>query len=224
MSETDFKLLALRRSCNLLTRQQMETGRTPTTPTVSSVIAGVQCQEAIKLLHGMETIAGKGFVFDGMSMDSYLVEYQRKDSCYSHDTLDEVVSLEQSVHSTTVRQLLALARERLGAAAELELARDVLEKLRCTSCGREQRAFESLGKVKAEKGICPNCGAARDVVTFYKIRGDEAFLDEPLGAIGVPAFDIVIARAGERSVGFEFAGDAKAVLGPLVSDSELEWT
>src|SRR3954468_16611474 len=43
MSEMDWKLLQHRRSCNLLTRPEMETGgRTPTTPTVSSIIAGVQ--------------------------------------------------------------------------------------------------------------------------------------------------------------------------------------
>src|SRR3954469_16261872 len=58
MSATDWKLLNQRRSCNLHRREEMEGGKTPTTPTVSSIVAGVQCQEAIKLLHGLETIAG----------------------------------------------------------------------------------------------------------------------------------------------------------------------
>src|SRR5829696_7326781 len=56
MSQQDWKLLQMRRSCNLLSRPEMETGgKTPTTPTVSSIIAGVQCQEAVKLLHRMPT-------------------------------------------------------------------------------------------------------------------------------------------------------------------------
>src|SRR5262245_45512573 len=59
MSQRDWQLLQMRRSCNLLTREEMERGKTPTTPTISSIIAGVQCQEAVKLLHGMETIGGR---------------------------------------------------------------------------------------------------------------------------------------------------------------------
>ena len=39
MSERDWKLLAARRSCNLLSAAEMEGGKTPTTPTISSVIA-----------------------------------------------------------------------------------------------------------------------------------------------------------------------------------------
>ncbi len=223
MSETDWKLLSTRRSCNLLTRNQMETGKTPTTPTVSSIIAGVQCQEAVKMLHGMETLAGKGWVFNGLSAEAYTVEYQRKADCYSHDTVGEFIALDESVHSITARRLLTKAREVLGPGAELELGRDVLEKLTCTSCGKVETLFASLGKVPADKGPCPHCAQPRDVSTFFKIRGNESFVDHSLSQIGVPPFDIVIARNETRSIGFELAGDAKEVLGSLVRDEQLEW-
>lgn len=228
MSATDWKLLQMRRSCNLLSRPEMEGGKTPTTPTVSSIVAGVQCQEAVKLLHGMQTLAGGAWVFSGVTADSYITRFQRKDDCYSHDTLDEVVALDDGVATITSRQLLALARQRLGdERATIELAREVLEKLVCPRCGGEERLFASLGKVPAAKAWCPACRAAgredvrRDVVTFYKLRGDEDFLDRPLGEIGVPPFDVVIARSGDgtRSVGFELAGDATAVLGDLAGVS-----
>ena len=224
MSEMDWKLLAMRRSCNLLSRGEMEEGKTPTTPTVSSIIAGVQCQEAVKMLHGLETIAGKGWVFTGVGADAYTIEYQRKQDCYSHDTLSEIISLDAGVASITARQLLERARKLLGEKVELELARDVLEKLTCTSCGKVQTVFASLGKVSADLGRCPHCSAVREVSTFFKIRGDESFIDEPLSRLGVPPFDIVIARdGGGRSVGFELAGDARQVLGNLVQDEQLEW-
>ena len=45
----------------------------PTTPTTSSVVAGIQVQEAVKMLHGLETLSGQGFVFDGRSHNSYVV-------------------------------------------------------------------------------------------------------------------------------------------------------
>jgi len=230
MSETDWKLLQNRRSCNLLSRSQMEAGRTPTTPTISSIIAGVQCQEAVKLLHGLETIAGRGWVFNGFGTDAYQVEYQRKESCYSHEILPQIVSLKGGAADLTVRDALSEARHLLGPSAELELARDVLEKLVCPNCKQEEVLFTSLGKVGSNKGACPKCpGVRREVVTFYKIRGSESFLDRTLAQIGVPEFDILIARTKDRAVGLELSDDSVAVLGPLdrteaaVGEEGLSW-
>ena len=224
MSHIDWKLLQMRRSCNLLSRPEMEGGKTPTTPTISSIIAGVQCQEAVKLLHGLPTIRGRGWVFDGLSTEAHAVEYQRKPDCYTHEILTEIISLDGGVGRLTVRQLLAEARSRLGNGAHLELARDVLEKLVCPSCGREERLFASLGRVSADKSFCPHCPTARrDVKTFYKIEGNEDFLDLPLAKIGVPQFDIIVARKGDRAMGLELGADAAAVLGPLAGSEGLEW-
>src|SRR5688572_18860159 len=220
MSETDWRLLNLRRSCNLLTRQEMQAGRTPTTPTISSIIAGVQVQEALKLLHNLESFPGKGFVFAGLSADAYLTEFQRNPNCFSHDPIDQIIPLEASTDTLTPRQLLQKARSLLGSNAELEMGKDILEKLVCTTCKSEEPLFASLGKVPVEKAWCPNCKgrgeeSRRDVVTFHKIRGNEPFLDRPLAAIGVPHFDVIVSRNASRVVGFELSGDAATVLGPL---------
>jgi adenylyltransferase/sulfurtransferase len=229
MSQTDWRLLQLRRSCNLLSKSEMETGKTPTTPTISSIIAGVQCQEAVKILHGMETISGKGWVFSGLSTDSYLTEFQKKESCYSHDPLERIVSMPWSIETTTVGEALAEARTLLGPTAELELGRDVLEKMVCPQCHAEELLFVSLGQVKSDKAACPKCASPkREVVTFYKIRGSESFMDRTLGEIGVPAFDVLIARTADRAIGLELSADAATVLGslyqPAESEAELEWT
>jgi len=46
MSERDWKVLQARRSCNLLTRREMEGGKTPTTPTISSKRCCCNCSAA----------------------------------------------------------------------------------------------------------------------------------------------------------------------------------
>jgi hypothetical protein len=89
--------------------------------------------------------------------------------------------------------------------------------------------FTSLGRVKSDKAVCPKCEAPRrEVVTFYKIRGSESFLDRTLAEIGVPAFDVLIARTADRAVGMELTQDAGEVLGalfdPVAEEAELEWT
>jgi adenylyltransferase/sulfurtransferase len=231
MSERDWQLLQERRSCNLLTRVEMERGKTPTTPTISSVIAGVQCQEAVKLIHGLDTIGGRGWVFSGLATDAYQTAFQRKAECYSHDTLEEVIELDDGADTLTPRDLLRKARSLLGPGAKVELSRDILEKLVCPACGDEEYLFTSLGKVHAGRAACPQCDAAvaREVVTFDKIRGNESFLDRTLADIGVPPFDIVIvrgdARGTPRAIGLELSADAQKVLGPLALSAEegLSW-
>jgi molybdopterin/thiamine biosynthesis adenylyltransferase len=227
MSERDWELLQKRRSCNLLTRAEMERGKTPTTPTISSIVAGVQCQEAVKLIHGLETIAGRGWVFSGLATDAYQTEFQRKADCYSHDMLDEVIELDEGATTLTPRDLLRKARSLLGPGAQVELSRDILEKLVCPTCREEEHLFLSLGKVHADQAMCPHCDAAvaRDVVTFDKIRGTEPFLDRTLADIGVPPFDIVIVRGNGRAIGLELSADAPAVLGSLAAAPEegLSW-
>ena len=216
MSETDWKLLNRRRSCNLLSRDEMQEGKVPTTPTISSIIAGVQCQEAVKLLHNMDTIAGKGFVYNGISSDSYLIEYQKNDECYSHDTAEHIYSMQNKTTEVKVADLVSLAKQRLGAEAVLELGRDVLESLRCSSCKETEKIFISLGKVNSSLAACPKCGKRREVETIFTIHGNEDFCDKTFAELGVPPFDIVWARNGEHLIGFEFAGDATSVLGNLI--------
>ncbi|MGN6504235.1 MAG: HesA/MoeB/ThiF family protein [Tepidisphaeraceae bacterium] len=224
MSERDWKLLAHRRSCNLLTRSEMEGGRTPTTPTIASIIAGVQVQETVKLLHELPTLAGRGFVFAGDSADSYTVDYQRKPDCLSHDTLGEVIEIDATSDESTLRALLDLARERLGEGAVLDLGRDVAHALICRQCGDTQPVFRSLSSLRTTDAPCPKCqNPAREITTFSTIRGDEAFLDRKLASIGVPKFDILTARTRDAATGLELTGDAHAVLGTCL-DEGLEWT
>lgn len=215
MSETDWQLLNRRRSCNLLTKDEMQDGKVPTTPTIGSIIAGVQCQEAVKLLHGMDTIAGKGFVFNGISCDSYLVEYSENEECYSHETADRIVSLPMKTSEMHVSDLLARARDDLGESAVLELGRDVLTALRCPFCQTTEPCFQSLGKVRNSEATCPQCGRRREAVTAFTIDDSQDFMNSTFADIGIPPFDIVWARNGGNLIGYEFSGDAADILGEL---------
>ena len=169
MSEIDWQLLNRRRSCNLLTRDEMEEGKVPTTPTISSIIAGVQCQEAVKLIHGMDCLAGKGFVYNGVSSDSYIVEYQRNEDCYSHDTAEKIFSLDKRVSEVEIGELLSMARVKFGDGTTLELSRDILHAMKCPSCGESEVLNISLGKAKNSLAVCPECGTRRNVETIFTI-------------------------------------------------------
>jgi len=224
MSERDWQLVRARRSCNLLTRDEMLAGRTPTTPTVGSMIAGLQVQEAVKLLHGLPTMAGSGLVFSGQTADAYRASYQRKADCPAHALVDDVLAIDGGVADVTGRDVLALAERACGRGAVIEFGRDLVERLTCPRCGDEQAGQTPAGKLRAADVACPGCGAARAVRTYDKLRGGEPFLGRTLAAMGVPPFDVLVARGpgGSPAVGMELAGDAARVLGPL-ADAGLEW-
>jgi adenylyltransferase/sulfurtransferase len=211
MTETDWKMLEMRHSCSLLNRQLMEFGKTATTPTTSAVVAGIQCQEALKLLHGKPVLDG-GYVFEGLSHTSYLVRYQEKPDCMSHDAFAEIRDTAWSASKTKVGDVLEAARRDLGPKAVVDFARELLDSLECPSCGASERVFRSLSSVTEDDGKC-RCGGRRAPKLFHGVTGREDFLDRTLADIGVPAWDVVAGRAGERVIGYELSADRAAVLG-----------
>lgn len=215
MSEVDWKMLEARRSCALLTRDEMQEGKVPTTPTTSSVVAGIQAQEAVKYLHGLDVLKGQGFVFDGQYHESYKVTYRQSDDCLSHEAYDPVVELPWKVSETRVGDLLERVREDLGKPGVIDFNHDLLQALTCPECTRSEPLFASLGKVKVSQGKCPDCGGNRSPEMYHSLDGSTPLLDKTLGELGVPAWDIVGGRAGMDMIYYEFAGDRADVLGPL---------
>jgi adenylyltransferase/sulfurtransferase len=213
MSDVDWKMLETRRSCALLSRDEMEQGKVPTTPTTASVVAGIQCQEAVKLLHGLEVMAGQGFVFEGMAHQSHLVTYTRRDDCPCHEADAPVEILPWRVGETRVGDFLERVRRDLGPRAVIETSGDLLASLYCARCDERETMPASLGKVSQREGRCPRCGEHRAPDTFHTIGGNEAFLDQTLGEIGVPPWDVLAGRRGLEQRFYEFAGDRNDVLG-----------
>ncbi len=214
MSEVDWKMLEARRSCALLTRDEMEQGKVPTTPTTSSVIAGIQAQEAVKWLHGLPTLAGQGYVFDGRDHNSYVVTYSRLEDCPSHEAYEPIEVLDWASATTTAGALLELARSRVGPKAVLEFNHDLLKSLACEKCQTTEQVLSSLGKVTEAQGRCPQCGEHRTPEMYHTLAGSSDLLDRTLAELGVPLWDIIGARAGMEQIYFEMAGDR----GEVVSD------
>ncbi len=218
MSEMDYKLLNMRRSCALLSRDEILEGKTPTTPTNSSVIAGIQVQEAIKLLHadrGLPTLTGKGYFFNGLTHDSYVIAYQRREDCPAHDTLEDIREIDRRSDELTCAQMLEIVRSEVSEKAVVEFAREMCSRLYCRECDVREDYFSSLGRLTVRQAECRQCGTVREPELFHSINGTEDFLDRTLAEIGLPVYDIVTGRAGWEMVHFLIAGDRAAALGVI---------
>ncbi len=95
-------------------------------------------QEAVKLLHGMPTLAGKGYIFEGLQHTSYVVDYTENPQCLSHYIMDHVVELAQSSRALTLDQLWQCAAADLNTdEVVIDFSRDIIYKLVCPTCSTE---------------------------------------------------------------------------------------
>ena len=216
LGEVDWAILERRMSCNLLRNEDTAEGKVPTTPTISSIIAGIQVQEAVKLLHGMPTLNGSGFVFEGLQHSSYRVEYTENPDCMSHYTLPSIVSLPQRSSELTLHELWQRAsRDLASSGVAIEFSRDVLHKLVCPHCAAEEILFAPVGSVSYQDGHCAADGHLRIVHALHGYDVHGSIGSRKLSELGLPLFDIFTARSGDREIGYVLAGDAPEVLGPL---------
>lgn len=213
MTEMDWRLINKRKSCALLTHQQMSEGKIPTTPTSSSIIAGIQVQEMLKLLHSdrnLPTLAGKGYVFNGLTHDSYVVEYQEKPDCMSHDIYEQIVEMPWSAKNVTLREILEQVRRDMGENAVLDFDREIATEAVC-ACGEKKTLFLPVHKLRGEMLVCPKCGGQMRFDSIHSLNGTEPFLDKTPFEIGLPLLHILGGRSGMRTRYYELSADEAEV-------------
>lgn len=207
LSDADYQAINLRYSCPLLARQNLLQGKVPTTPTSASIVAAFQTQEALKLIHGLEVEPGKALLINGLTNDVYSTEYPVKDFCMSHSRLETIVELPEVHSGTTLGELLAVARERLGGEAVLEFDGEVVVAMECGACGQVEPVFQKMARLYETAATCPHCGERREMVLTHRITGDEDYLDCTLAEFDVAPLSIIRARNGQESIYLEMTGD-----------------
>lgn len=211
MSRRDYELLALRRPCSMLTRDDLLAGKVPTTGTSASVVAAMQAQELIKLLHADENgyaFGGRGVTFNGLNHDSYVVEYPRREICMSHDTYD-LGSAERRSADEPLSALLARGRELLGdgdADAVVELEHDVVLGATCPACRRRDEIRSPVSRVTFARARCPDCSSER-TLDARNTLDEPGLLELSAAELGLPPNDVVTVRVGERRQHF-FVGSS----------------
>ena len=220
MNETDRRLVAERRSCAMLARRIVEAGQVPSTAVAASVVGALQAAEALHLLHGRSELAGEGLFMNGHEFSR--VRFPRREDCYGHDSWGEVEPLGAGVADLTVGELVERAERELGEGATVDFSRDLVLELRCPDCGAAEPGRAVLGEVGEERARCPGCGGHRLLeIASSAYRGGPVDLAATPGALGLPPFDVVLARQGlDRRRAWLFDADGPAVLGPLAGGEE----
>ncbi len=224
MTENDYRRISV--PCGAIASRYASEGKVPTTPTIASIVAAVQVQEALKLLSPDvwegRMLDGREFVFNGTVGAASFVEMPVREDCPAHDLLppESIVELAGATASrTTGADIVGAAREALGPDAIVDLNFELAVERRCPGCASVHHLLRPLRKVFREDLECEECGRLGYVLSTHTLGGpadeyEEDFLARPLSELGVPRLDILTARGGGGlEVSFELSGDAGATLG-----------
>ena len=213
LTERDYQAMNVRYSCPLLARENLMEGKVPTTPTISSIIAGIQTQEALKILHGMAVKGGGAFIFNGLTNDCYTTLYSRNEECQSHYTFEPIIQLDYATSEVTFGQLLGIARKHLSGDAILDLGQDLVLSLTCPQCGARTELFILLNRLTESEARCPSCGQLRAMDMTCTVGEQNApLLGANLQETGIPALDIVAAKDNASCCYFELGKDEDQVM------------
>jgi adenylyltransferase/sulfurtransferase len=208
MSQVDWDLLQKRRSCSMLARRAIAERGTPTTPTTASVIGGIQAQEVVKVLHGMDALMGRGFFFDGAAHQSYAMGYPVHPDCPWHEEAMEIVPLRGCGADTPLSRIASEAAQRLGGFDAFEFSREVVEAMECPACGHRSEVWSAVDHVRESDLLCAACGGECAPRFCHSASNDSSTLERTPKSIGLPRWDILWARHGASMVGLELAADS----------------
>ncbi len=210
MTARDYQLLNVRYSCPMLRRDQILEGKVPTAPTIASMMAALEVQEALKLIHGLPVKAGSAMVFNGVTNQFYTTQLPRRPECLSHETYPEADSLAIG-HEATAGKLFELARASIEGPLSLALDRDLVTTMDCPRCQHSVEVFRPRTTVGQGEAECPRCHSAMraEIVTNVEEGTREAGL--PLAKLGIPAYDIVRVDGAVGSGFFLLAGDRSPI-------------
>lgn len=203
MNETDWQIVNRRRSCSMLARRALMHGGVPTTPITASVIGAIQAQEVVKYLHDLPALLGRGFLYEGATHNSYGVGYPINPDCPWHEEVPPVERLSDCDWDTPLSRVWQRAEEVLDGCDAIELGREIVRELQCIECGRTRAILRPADRVTEEEARCDACGADSSPLFLHSIARGSALLERTPRELGLPQWDIVWGRGGERFHGFE---------------------
>ena len=178
MSEKDWELLAHRKACKLLGTDEILAGHTPTNATTSSIIAGIQTQEAIKYLAevdpSMHALENKVWRMIGEQMATFSSFIEIDEYCPFH--FDPIETSHHTELPTTLIELWSTLA--LDNDTQISFYDDFLFIHGCGKCGTAPTfGFKDLLK---KQGVCANCGEERVVDLNSRISKSDDIATLPI--------------------------------------------
>ncbi len=215
LTEGDYADLRQRYSCQGGLQDTGIAPVLPTTPTSASIIAAMQVEKVVRLLHQMSVPAGYEIVYSGTTNELLPIKLQPNVDCLAHEIAQPLVELNwATAKGTTARHILNEAQRSLGAEAILDLDREIVTGIACVNCGALEERIIPMHRLPESEIRCPKCASRRSLISQHRIDAHTKFLDLRLSELGIPPAHILRARCQTEYLYLELTGDLPAALTP----------
>jgi adenylyltransferase/sulfurtransferase len=197
-------------SCRVIAVKNLALGKVPTTSTMGSIVAAMQVQEGVKVLHGdfKRALIGKRLVINSEANDIYKTAFQRKDECEGHFRFGAIVEEPGfSAQTTTPADVLDRYLTDTGTDGQLALGREIVTQIDCPECGTTEFVARPVRVLSESQAHCAVCGNLRRVKTARVVNGGDPYVKLPLSALSVPPFDVLEVRGAAGPRWYELTGD-----------------
>lgn len=212
MTEQDYELLNLRYSCIPGTGSAVMTGRQPTMPTTAAIIAAMQVQQAMKLLHGQAVPTGNVIYYSWQAVRLREMRSQRRQDCPAHVAYDPIICLPNGVNDLTLGQFSEVIRPHIQEDGVIYLHHDIVTFFYCISCEIREDVYRPYHLVVPDQVPCPRCASLRTFDLTSALSTNDHHRDIPLAQLGIPALHILPVRTAAGWQYFEFSQDESTVL------------
>lgn len=214
LSESERLAISHRRSCALLSPEQIVEGKTPTNATSASLVAALQVQEAIKQIVGRRdllALLGKVWRIEGETMTAYTMEYVEDPDCISHERLEEWI--DGPAAGGTLSDVVEVVSQHTGQEVDaIFFLDDVMVIEPCATCRGEDRFIGLRPLVPSGGGRCAQCSSDRPIRSFTSIEVADPLISTPWEQWRWPRLEPIVVRSGERYLHVNRSGDSAPVI------------
>jgi len=214
LTEQDWNNIRIKLGCADIAKRNSSVGRVPTTPISSSIIAAMQVQEGLKVIHGMDKklMSGEQFKYDGLNnwMFTFGLE-ELKEECDSHYSIPDGDILESPLsYKSTVGETLDWLQQHFKQEVKILLNYKII--LEITTL-RTEKSFDVIipePHFSEEMQISYQVEAGEDLGFTKSISVvDSSFPDKSLSlhSIGIPFLHIITVETSDDICFVELSGD-----------------
>jgi adenylyltransferase/sulfurtransferase len=217
--------LEARMSCAGVSRENESFGRVATTPVSASIIAAVQVQEAMKIIHESELkngeftpLIGKMFHYEGLHPATSILDFASyNDNCPSHEHWENIAEISCLGADTTVKEALQIIKSELNVdEVEINMRNDKFVDI-LEARSDNEKYYPMLPESKIQEYIA----ASEELSTrsfmegalyqraFENIDDEFPYPDLTLKQLGIPYWDVLQISTEKGYAYVELSADAE---------------
>jgi molybdopterin/thiamine biosynthesis adenylyltransferase len=224
-------------SCTQVMLRAQAEGRLPTVQVASSIIAGFQSQEAVKVIQGRPWAAGSiiRYSANGPRPDLDVIALPRNPECWCNEaqTIEQVIELPLSANTHTLQDLInELANHGYRDIHVMLPARFIIARA-CLRCQQSEPIMQPIFTLDTSVLSCRFCAAGANETELQAVETTrpaefdplengtairERMLVLPLSSLGFPPLALLWFCAGEGSESFDYTAELSADANEVMGD------